>query len=1281
MTFTVGDGNRQAAANHATEEDRRRGLDFNHGNPRLELLGTVAHKARPVVAARDQLTQVGEHLAAVAHAQGEGVRAGKERGESFTGDAVEQDRLGPALTGAEDVAVGEAAAGDQTAEVGQVNAAAEDVAHVHVDRAETGAVEGCRHLDLTVDTLLTQNGDTRAHPIADERCGNVVVDVEAEQRVQTRVGVVGDVLEFLIGALGVVTQALNLPAGFAPGLLPDRAGVLQHRLAVELEANALLAARLADHRAAVTQTGGRQLRQHFLGVVLGYLNDRAQFFVEQHLGQCAGVLCQYVEVDVQATAGGKGHLGQSGEQATVGAVVVGKQQLVLVQALDHGKEGLEVFGIVQIRHLLADLVVDLRQRRAAQTVLATAQINQDQIGCAMIQTQLRGQGGAHVLYRGKTGNDQRQRRGNRLLLAGFIPAGLHGHGVLADRNGDAQLGAQLHADCLDGVVQARVFTRVTGSRHPVGRQFDVGQLGDTRGSQVGHGLGNRHAPGGRGVEQRQRRALTHGHGFTGVDVEAGGGDGTVSHRHLPGADHLVAGDHTGDAAVADGDQELFAGYRRQAQYALGGIVQVQLVGAEVVALLGFALDAAVHARRLAEQNRERHIDRLVVEVAVVEQQQLLFSRFTNHGEGATLTLADGFETLEIGVRHGHHVAFLGFVGPDFQRAHARLVVRYIAQLETAAATTVVDQLREGIGQAARAHVVDKGDRVLVTQLPAAVDDLLTAAFHFRVLTLHGGKVQILGAGTGGHGRRRAAAQTNQHRRAAQHDQLGANRNVRLLDVGRTNVAHATSDHDRLVVTTGFRATGRVDGGLEGTEVTVQVRTTEFVVERSAAERAFDHDLQRRHDARRLAVVFFPRLNEARNTQVGHGKPGQAGLRLAADAGGAFVTNLATRTGRRARERGNRGRVVVGLHLHQDVYRLFVSAVLITARHREETASGETFDYRGVVLIGRQHAFAVHLIGVLDHAEQALVLRLTVDIPAGIEDLVTAVLGVGLGEHHQLDVARVATKAGEALDQIVDLVFGQCQTQAAVGFNQCIPAAGQNVDTLERLGLGVGKQRRSGLQIVQRQLGHAVVQLGFQRRAVIGRQLASDVIGDTALQTQHLTQTAVAGDIGRLAGPGRDSAEARHYQHQLAGRLFNRHGRTVAQQTIKHLRGLLVQLAAQLGEMHELGVNPGHSGKAALQPGEQLGTTKIGKGWGSTQDMHVGIGLGMRTVGKKRRIGYPKRAGWAMPCAAGRPAVPIALATIAAPRFCLYWRHASTSLSPSPFQGSGHRALRCSAGRL
>ena len=46
----------------------------------------------------------------------------------------------------------------------------------------------------------------------------------------------------------------------------------------------------------------------------------------------------------------------------------------------------------------------------------------------------------------------------------------------------------------------------------------------------------------------------------------------------------------------------------------------------------------------------------------------------------------------------------------------------------------------------------------------------------------------------------------------------------------------------------------------------------------------------------------------------------------------------------------------------------------------------------------------------NHREHRLGLRHAVDLEVGIEDLVAAMLGIGLREHHQLDVGRIATDA-------------------------------------------------------------------------------------------------------------------------------------------------------------------------------------------------------------------------------------------------------------------------------
>ena len=49
----------------------------------------------------------------------------------------------------------------------------------------------------------------------------------------------------------------------------------------------------------------------------------------------------------------------------------------------------------------------------------------------------------------------------------------------------------------------------------------------------------------------------------------------------------------------------------------------------------------------------------------------------------------------------------------------------------------------------------------------------------------------------------------------------------------------------------------------------------------------------------LPFVHFPRLPEARNVEIGNGKPGQTRFRFSAPASGSFIANFAAGAGSRA----------------------------------------------------------------------------------------------------------------------------------------------------------------------------------------------------------------------------------------------------------------------------------------------------------------------------------------------------------------------------------------------
>ena len=209
--------------------------------------------------------------------------------------------------------------------------------------------------------------------------------------------------------------------------------------------------------------------------------------------------------------------------------------------------------LVQVRHPVTHLLKVLGQDAGSHAVLPLTQINQHQGGVVRC-IELWGERAAHVLQRGKTAHDQRNRRSDFLLHIAILPLGAHGEGIFPHRNTDAQSRAQLHADGLDRGIQRSIFTGLATGSHPVGRQLHARQL-DGGGQQIGNGFGHCHTARSRSVQRGQRGAFAHGHGFTGKTLEIGQRHGAIGHRHLPRADHLVTVRQTTHSAVANGDQE------------------------------------------------------------------------------------------------------------------------------------------------------------------------------------------------------------------------------------------------------------------------------------------------------------------------------------------------------------------------------------------------------------------------------------------------------------------------------------------------------------------------------------------------------------------------------------------------------------------------------------------------------------------------------------------------------------------------------------------------------
>ena len=290
-----------------------------------------------------------------------------------------------------------------------------------------------------------------------------------------------------------------------------------------------------------------------------------------------------------------------------------------------------------------------------------------------------------------------------------------------------------------------------------------------------------------------------------------------------------------------------------------------------------------------------------------------------------------------------------------------------------------------------------------------------------------------------------------------------------------------------------------------------------------------------------------------------------------------------------------------VRFHLDLERaghLRLAAVLATGRIGAVAGRRMAFDHRGIVAVRAERVLRGLLVGVLDHPEQRTVLFLAVDGPAGVEDLVAAVLGIGLREHHQLDVRRRATQRGEAFAQVVDLVLRHGQAEALVGGLQLVHrhafqfTPGRRRE--QRLALFHGFQHRLRHRVVQR-LDQRLLCGGIGRPALhVNAQAAfhpADRLPGTADQ------------FGGLARPRRQRAQARH--HDAADRAFG-HGFGLRRRFKDAAQGVEVGSGAAFG-LHEVDV-PGtadaQGGRDGLQAGFKTFAAERRQGGRALEDHHV-----------------------------------------------------------------------------
>ena len=256
-----------------------------------------------------------------------------------------------------------------------------------------------------------------------------------------------------------------------------------------------------------------------------------------------------------------------------------------------------------------------------------------------------------------------------------------------------------------------------------------------------------------------------------------------------------------------------------------------------------------------------------------------------------------------------------------------------------------------------------------------------------------------------------------------------------------DVTDTARKHNGLMVT----VTGSGHIVFKHTEVTQNIGATEFVIKGGSTQRTVRHDRERTGDTtgftvnliamfglNRHILIRFPILGRIRQLQRRHCKTAKTGLRTSTATGSPFVTNFTARTGRSAREGRNRRGVVVRFNLKDRVRQFLFFGKDTTERFSFGCSGVQTrhfcaFENSCVIRVGHNGAVRMCLMRFANHAEKRFFFILTVDCPLGVKDFVAAVLGIGLGKHHEFDVCRITLGFRKGLGQIIDFVFTHGQT--------------------------------------------------------------------------------------------------------------------------------------------------------------------------------------------------------------------------------------------------------------
>ncbi len=284
-------------------------------------------------------------------------------------------------------------------------------------------------------------------------------------------------------------------------------------------------------------------------------------------------------------------------------------------------------------------------------------------------------------------------------------------------------------------------------------------------------------------------------------------------------------------------------------------------------------------------------------------------------------------------------------------------------------------------------------------------------------------------------------------------------------------------------------------------------------------------------------------------------------------------------------------MIVRFDLYQNVDRLLRTLVDARSGMRKITSATRALDDRRVVAIGGKDPLRTAGMRVPDHGEQRIRALAAVDDPIRIEDLVAAMLGIRLREHHELDVGGIPPQPLEAVQQVVNLIRRQGEPELTVGpFQGGSP--GFERDAAQRSRPGMREKSLSLRGIEQDRLSHPIEQRRRKRQQPFApeRLRGQHPIHEAALDPPHPVEAADPCDISGFARPGRDGSRAWHDEELFPFIVLQRgfDPGPVSQQSLKNGEIGRRERTIDIDEVHEARVQPRDGRLAGGQSSDEFG---------------------------------------------------------------------------------------------